>query len=51
LIKSNLKSVRPKDDDDENTKGYESLCDETFKGWYFDGYKWGCYLGKKKDSV
>ena len=40
----------PKDDDDENTKGYESLCDETFYGWFFDGYQWGWYFGQKLEK-
>lgn len=26
----------PKDDDDEKSEGYISMCDETFLGWYQD---------------
>jgi len=25
---------QPKDDDDEKTEGYVSICNETFLGWY-----------------
>lgn len=39
-----------KDDDDEQTKGYVSDCDETFKGWFFDGKSWGCYQARKRDK-
>lgn len=38
----------PKNDDDEQTKGYKSLCDQTFVGWYYNevsGKDWGCYYG------
>ena len=27
-------SREPKDDDDEKSEGYRSICDHTFMGWY-----------------
>lgn len=40
-----------KDDDDEQTKGYRSKCDETFKGWFIINGKYGCFVGKKRDKL
>jgi hypothetical protein len=43
----------PTDEDDEQTKGYESLCDQTFMGWLInkESNMWSCYFGKKKESL
>jgi len=43
----------PTDEDDEQTKGYQSLCDETFMGWHFDTANklWSCFSGKKKLKI
>ena len=46
-------SQTPTDEDDEQTKGYQSLCDETFMGWHFDTANkvWSCFSGKKKLKI
>ena len=43
----------PKDDDDEQTQGYKSICDETFNGWAFNKITqtWQCYSAVKKEKV
>lgn len=38
----------PKDDDDEKSEGYVSMCNETFLGWYqHSNGKWGCFYAKR----
>lgn len=40
----------PSNEDDEQSKGYQSLCNETFLGWYYKEKTmkdWGCFYGEK----
>jgi len=41
----------PKDDDDEKSEGYVSICNETFLGWYRNKLNlWGCFYAIKIDA-
>jgi hypothetical protein len=37
----------PRDDDDEQTKGYFSYCNRTFLGWFTRGKERGCFYAEK----
>lgn len=39
----------PKNDDDEQTNGYTSICSQTYMGWFknLQPYtQWGCFYGE-----
>lgn len=39
----------PKNDDDEQSAGYSSICSETFLGWFHNPKtrkSWGCFYGE-----
>lgn len=40
----------PQDQDDEQSAGYRSFCNETFLGWYYEENQrnWGCFYAEKE---